>query len=310
MIAKLERIPLSDVGWHEALDFTRWLQENIDAINEITDLELSGAEREKSTGTFRVDIVAENRDGNRVIIENQLGKSDHDHLGKLITYLTAMEARAAVWIVSDPRPEHVGAITWLNESSGADFYLLKVEAVKIAGPEAAPLLTLIVGPGEESKRIRKDKEEFDEWRDIRFRFWEGLLSRAKEKTTLHSNISPSKVSWIAAGAGIGGLSFNYVIRQVGAVNVELYIDRGKDSEQKNRLIFDQLYAHRKEIEDSFGGELMWEPLETRKACRIKKDIGEGGCRDEAKWPEMQEAMVEAMVRFERALRPHIDKLSL
>lgn len=308
MIATLQRVPLTEVGWHEAHDFTRWLQENIEAINKITDLELSGAEREKSTGTFRVDIVAENRDGNPVIVENQLGKSDHDHLGKLITYLTAMEAKAAVWIVLDPRPEHVGAITWLNESSSADFYLLKVEAVKISDCGPAPLLTLIIGPGEESKRIRDDKVEFDERRNNCFRFWEGLLSRAKEKTTLHSNISPSRENWISAGSGKGGLSFNYVIRQSATSSVELYIDRGKDSNEQNRSIFDQLYGHRQEIEDSFGGELMWEPLEARRACRIKKDIGDTGFREEANWPEMQDAMIDAMVRLENALKPHLANL--
>ena len=63
-----------------------------------------------------------------------MGKSDHDHLGKLITYLTAIDAKAAIWIVADPRPEHITAINWLNESRLASFYLLKLEAIQALEP--------------------------------------------------------------------------------------------------------------------------------------------------------------------------------
>ena len=131
MIGKLQRVPLREVWGHEALDFTRWLEDNLDVLNDALDITLSSAEREQSAGAFNVDLVAEDEAGNPVIIENQLEKSDHDHLGKLITYLTAIDAKTALWIVSDPRPEHVRAISWLNESSSAAFYLIKVEAIKI-----------------------------------------------------------------------------------------------------------------------------------------------------------------------------------
>ncbi len=305
MIAKLERVPLREVWKHEALNFTKWLEDNVDILNDNLDFQLASADREQSAGTFSVDLVAEDIDGNPVVIKNQLEKSNHEHLGKLITYLTAIDAKTAIWIVADPRPEHVRAITWLNESSNAAFYLLKVEAVKIEGSEPAPLLTLIVGPSEESRKAGATKKELAERHILRERFWTELLNRAKEKTKLHAAISPSRESWISAGAGKSGLHFNYVIRKHGPSNVELYIDRGKDSESENRAIFEQLAAHREQIEDQFGGELIWEPLERKRACRIKKNIEEGGYRDEEAWPTVQEAMIDAMVRLEKALRPQI-----
>ena len=309
MVAKLERVPLRDVGWHEAFDFTKWLEENIDAVNEVTDLNLSSAEREQSAGTFKVDVLAEDEDGKLVVIENQLGKSDHDHLGKLITYLTALDAKAAVWIVSNPRPEHVGAITWLNESSNAAFYLLKVEAVKIAGSDAAPLLTLIVGPSEESTGFGGKKKELAERHKIRLRFWTELLNRAKDKTKLHAAISPSQENWVTASAGKSGLAFTYIVRQHGAT-VGLYIDRGKDSEEENKAIFDELVLLRDEIKNDFGGGLVWERVEGKQTCSIKNNMEFGGYRDEEKWPELQEAMVDAMVRLEKALKPCITKLTI
>lgn len=130
-IGKLQRVALREVWKHEAADFTQWLQDNIDVLNNALDLNLVNVDRERDTGDFSIDLVAEDDGGGTVIIENQLEKSNHDHLGKLITYLTGMSARAAIWIVSDPRPEHVAAVAWLNESSSAAFYMVKVEAVQI-----------------------------------------------------------------------------------------------------------------------------------------------------------------------------------
>jgi len=148
MIGKIQRLTLREVWKHEALDFTTWLQENLDVLNEAIGTTLVTAEREKDAGDFSVDLVAEDDTGKVVIIENQLEKSDHDHLGKIITYLTALEAKAAIWLVKEPRPEHVRAVAWLNESQAAAFYLVKVEAIKIGQSDAAPLLTLITGPSE------------------------------------------------------------------------------------------------------------------------------------------------------------------
>jgi len=102
MIGRLQRVALREVWKHEAQDFTQWLQNNIDILNEALDLNLVGAERERAAGDFNVDLVAEDEGGGTVVIENQLEKSNHDHLGKLLTYLSAMGAKAGIWIVSDP----------------------------------------------------------------------------------------------------------------------------------------------------------------------------------------------------------------
>jgi hypothetical protein len=309
MIGKIERVPLRNVWKHEAFDLTTWLRDNIDVLNDVLDITLSGAEKEQSAGGFSVDLTAEDEDGNTVIIENQLEKSDHDHLGKLVTYLSALDAKAAIWIVSDPRPEHIGAIAWLNETSAASFYLLKLEAICIGESSPAPLLTLIVGPSEEGREVGKKKKELAERYFIRERFWTELLERAKAKTKLHASISPSRHNWIGTGAGKSGLAFNYVIRKHEA-DVELYIDRGKETEEENKRIFDTLAALKSEIEESFGGTLDWQRLEGKRACRIRKGFELGGYRDEEKWPEIHDTMIDAMIRLEKALRPRINKLQL
>lgn len=309
MIGKLERVPLRDVWKHEALDFTTWLEENVDVLNELLDFELSSVEREKSAGAFNVDLVAEDGSGNLVVVENQLEKSNHDHLGKILTYLTNLEAKAAIWIVSEPRPEHVRAITWLNESSSASFYLFKAEAVKIGDSPPAPLFTLIVGPSEEGREVGKTKKEMAERYVIRERFWTGLLEHARTRTKLHASISPTPHSYLGTGAGKSGLALNYNVTKHNS-QVELYIDRGSDSEAENEAIFDALEASKDEIHETFGDVLDWQRLEGKRACRICKKLNGGYRDDEAEWPKTHAAMVDAMIRLEKALRPHIKKLEI
>jgi hypothetical protein len=305
-VGKIERVPLREVWRHEAHNLTTWLEENIDVLNDVLDFALTNVEREQTAGSFSVDLVAEDQAGGTVIIENQLERSDHDHLGKLITYAAFMDARAAVWIVAEPRQEHVRAISWLNESAPSDFYLLKIEGIRIAGSPPAPLLTLIVGPSAESREAGEAKKERAERYQTRRRFWTALLDAAKQKTRLHTGISPSDSSSVATGAGKSGLTYNYSVNQHASM-VELYI--AQRSEEASAEIFNALLKHKDEIEQAYGGPLEWEPLEGKRACRIARRFGAGGYRDEEKWPEIQEAMVDAMIRLEGALRPHIAQLS-
>jgi hypothetical protein len=305
MIGKLERVALREV-WQNEPHFTRWLQENIDVLNDLIDVTLSNPEREQSAGAFNVDLVADDESGNTVIVENQLEPSNHDHLGKVLTYLTALEAKGAVWIVSNPRPEHVSAISWLNESSSASFWLLKVEAVRIEGSPPAPLLTVIVGPSSEGKQIGQKKRELAARHIAHRHFWEQLLDRAKAKTKLHAAISPSVAHWIGTGAGKGGMRWSYVIRREDA-QIELYIDRGDDSKDENEAIFDKIHAHQDVVERSFGGPLDWQRLDGKRACRICTVIEGGGLTNEDEWPQIQDAMIDAMIRFEKALRPYVEK---
>ena len=309
-VGRLQRVALREVWKHEAQDFTQWLQNNIEVLNESLDLNLTGADRERSAGDFSVDLVAEDEDGGTVVIENQLEKSNHDHLGKLITYLTAIGAKTAIWIVSDPRPEHIAAIGWLNEFGSADFYMVKVEAVRIADSPAAPLFTQIVGPSVETKEVGETKKEIAERYFIRKRWWMGLIKRSAAVSKTHAHITPSEHGWISASSGIRGLSFNYVVMQ-DECRVELYIDRGKDCDDENKQIFDELSASRQGIEQGFGGPLLWERLEGRRACRISYTRSEGGYRSvEEQWPQIQDKTIRDMDRFEKALQPYLKQLKI
>lgn len=304
-IAKLTRVPLREVWKHEARDFSRWLELNIELLNEVLDLNLTFSEREGAAGNFSIDLVAEGESGRPVVIENQLAASDHDHLGKLVTYAAALEAQAAVWLVARPRQEHVNALAWLNEASPTDFYLVQVEAVRIGDSDPAPLLTKIVGPSAEASEVGEVKKDLSERHHVRRAFWKLLLDRARGRTSLHTAVSPQTSHWIATGAGMSGLSWNYIVLQHG-MRIELYV--GTPDERTNLSIFERLQAQREEVEASFGGPIDWQKLEGRQGCRIAYHLSDGGWRDQEKWPLVADAAIEAMIRFERALRPFVKKL--
>ena len=308
MIGKVQRVPLREVWRHEALDFTTWPQENIDVVGDTVNAAFTEAEREQSAGDFSVDLVARDSSGDPVVIENQLEKSNHDHLGKLLTYLVAFEAKTAIWIVSEPRPEHVSTITWLNESSSASFYLLKVEAIKIADSPPAPLLTLVVGPSEEGREVGKKKKELAEQDAVLLRFWAQLLDRAQEKTLLHADVPPKRGNWLTVTAGATGLTYGYVVLKDDA-RVELYIDHIAGATE-NKAIFDALVAEREAIEAVFGGHLDWQRRDNATISKIQKYIGVGGYADESKWETVHEILIEAMVRLDKAFRPYISKLQV
>ena len=309
-IARLTPVPLRELWKHEALDFTSWLAENLDYLEEATGLTLSLVEQEASAGDFSADILAEDNSGNTVVIENQLEKTDHDHLGKLLTYMSNLDAKTAIWISSQPRPEHEKAVHWLNETLPADtaFYLIQVEAYRIADSPPAPKFTVIAGPSEESRRIGTQRKELAERYQLRLEFWEQLLEKANQRAPQHphARISPNKDNWIGAGAGKSGLAWAHVILMDHA-RVEFYIDT--QDGVRNKKIFDFLAQRKEEIEKAFGASLDWQRLEGKRAARICHYLrNHGGLRNRDKWDELQDAMIDAMIRLEKAIKPYIKKL--
>ena len=215
-----------------------------------------------------------------------------------------MEAKVGIWIVNNRRPEHVAAINWLNESASADFYLVKLEAIKIEESLPAALFTEIVGPSKEAIKIRKTKGDLTERHLAIHRFWTALLEIAKKKTKLHTNISPGYENWVSTGAGLpNGLSLQYSVRQQES-SIYLQIDTGDG--ETSKAIFEHLLSKKNEIEKEFDGELEWNAKEGRRSCYIGRDISIAGWGKEDKWADAHEALIDTMIKLEQSLRPHLD----
>jgi hypothetical protein len=142
---------------------------------------------------------------------------------------------------------------------------------------------------------------------LRRKFWDGLISRCKVKATRHAKLSPTEYNWIAAGTGVRGVPFVYLIAQDKG-RVGLHIERGTGKAAENKRIFDGLEKNREDIERAFGAKLLWERLEGKQGCRIAYITRGGYKSEESEWPEIQDAMIEAMVRLDKALFPHLAAL--
>lgn len=307
MIGTLESIELREVWKHEAKDFTTWLFHNLDILSEHIGFEVSGVEVEKAVGPFSLDIQAEDKEGRVVIIENQLEQTDHDHLGKVLTYLSNLEAKTAIWISPSPRVEHQKAVEFLNENTPADtaFFLVKVQAFKIGDSSPAPLFSIVSGPTPETKAIGKKKKEMAEKDQLRLQFMTELLERSKQKMPLFANVSPQAWGFVLAGAGKTGLAYYYSV-VLHKAKVEFYINAA--TAEQNESYFRALEGKKAEIEKAFGEPLEWDFKEGRKTHTIRSWIEIGGLLDQGKWPQIHEEMINRMVRLESALKPYIAAL--
>ena len=299
---------IRDVWPHEAHDFTTWLEQNIDVLNDdlAFGIDPDSIRREAAAGALSVDLVGENENGESVIIENQLGRSDHDHLGKVLTYTAAFEADIAIWIVGDPRPEHVKAVAWLNDSSQLTAYLFKIQAIKIGDSPAAPLLTLIVGPSESAKEIASSKQEKSNRETARGRFNNALLEHAGTRTTLHSGRSGTTGSFINGRSGQPGINLVYGVTQHGT-SVYLWIERGKDWAAWNDSVYQHLLALKDEIEADFGETLTWDAKESNRSRKLISSLDLGGWVDDEAWPAVIEATVEKMIKLDAVVRTRLQE---
>lgn len=180
-VHRVTSVPLREVWRHEQYGLSSWLAANIDFLNDYLPFELDAESvaPEAAAGEFWVDIVADAASGDdepfKVIIENQLEQTDHDHLGKVLTYVAAFGARAAVWIAAKARPEHVKAVQWLNDESPLDAWLFQLETISIENSPVAPILRQIAGPSEVTRRVRSEKVATRAVRDAHLSFWSIVL---------------------------------------------------------------------------------------------------------------------------------------
>lgn len=310
MLGVLEKVELRSIWKHEEYDFSTWLEANIHILSEQIGISLSVLEREKRVGSYELDLYAEDEEGHSVVIENQLEKTDHDHLGKTITYMTNLNAKTAIWITSKPQQEHASAISWLNEMTPDDisFFLVQVEAYRIGSSQPAPLFTPVVYPSDIAKGKRKEKEREAERYELRKVFWDGLLMKLKEKKiSLHSNLSPAKSNMLTTSSGKTGINYSYVVWMKERAGVECSIDTGDKDE--NKRIFDLLHKKKRGIEKEFGTKLAWERKDDNRSSKIQFILEGKGLMDSTECrKELYETLILHMCALYKSLQQHIMKV--
>ena len=258
-LKKLDPKSIRKVWPHEEKDLSPWIQDNIDILNEVLGLEIQIEGREEYVHSFRLDMVGtDSVSKKRVIIENQFGKSDHDHLGKLITYSAGKEAGIMIWIANEIQAAHKEAIDWLNGNSPEEmtFYAVELELLQIDESKPAPYFRIVSGPPPSKRRgARPDDGEISPRNKRYLDFFEKLRSRV---LTIQPNFARAKALphyWWMVGIGRSGFSVQAAFTMDGEFTVELYIDTG--SKEQNQLAFEALHERKKVIEQRIGQELVW-----------------------------------------------------
>ncbi len=304
-LGKLKKVELRE-GWkHEAIHFTKWLaeEENLTLLGEEIGFEIKLLQTEAAVGSFNVDILAEEENtGRKIIIENQLEITNHDHLGKIITYASGYDAQIIVWVVKDVREEHRQAIDWLNEHTDEDieFYLVQIELWQIENSPYAPKFEIISKPNDWTKAVRSstDSTELTDTKIKQLEFWTQFKDFAKQRQTrLH--IQKNKPQhWINISIGSSEVHVALTIHsRENQFGIELYIPDNKELYQK-------LFRHKSEIEAELGEEPIWMDLPNKKASRIRV-LASGSFEDTGKWEDTFEWLISEAEKFHKVFPRYI-----
>lgn len=310
-VVSLDEVPLREVWRDEARDFTPWLAAHPEHLGRALqmDLELEGGE--VAVGPFSADVVL--RDANtahRVVVENLLETTDHDHLGKLITYAAGLEAHWAVLIAKTFRPEHRSALIWLNSISGEDngFFGIEVHAVRIGESPTAFRLDVVVEPDDFARRARAGTKTMTASQQRYTDWWAEFLPVFHEAHPGWSNAhTPSRDNWMNFPSGRSdvryALSFSY---PTGASNYSLsahvYMDDGES-------VYPALEAQRSTIEEACGLELQWKPpSKNTRSSRIAAYLDPADPADRDSWPTYRAWAVKTLGELRRIFAAPINAL--
>ena len=262
----------------------------------------------KSANSRLISCFGTCHPGGLVVVENMYGSTNHDHLGKLMTYAAGLDANYAVLLTEKFRPDHRSALIWLNSVSTEDcgFFGLALEVWRIGDSAPAPRLQVVVQPDGWSKSVRATKDRQDSpMNTLCRRFW------ASVQTAIHESGSgwagrgqPSNHSWMSFKSRQGvtfRVSFCRLDR-VPRLRVEAYVDT--NDIDSTSILYEALEQSKADIESAFGDTLEWSPLEGKRASRISAYFpSEITIKDEPKWPEARAWAVDALSRLRDAVEP-------
>lgn len=270
-LGTITRLDARKVWSNEAADFTPWLFQNLSLLGEALGLELEPKTTEAPVGDFSLDLLAHDLGRDRtVIIENQLTATDHDHLGKLITYASGYNASTVVWITPEIRDEHRQALDWLNQHTDTEteFFLVLVEVLQINQSPPAVQFRPVAAPNRWRKgKVGEPSSAEPSSRGRAYQaFFQRLVDELREKHNFTRARATGPQNWYSFASGVGGVTYNASFASGGRCRGEIYIDLGE--QEKNKALFDRLAAEQTQLETAFKEPLSWERLEQRRASRI------------------------------------------
>jgi len=312
-LGKLQRINLREAWKHEATEFTPWLAqtENLDLLAEalgMVELELVGIEH--WVGDFKLDILCSDDDG-QVIIENQLEKTNHSHLGQIITYASGVGARKVIWLAESFRTEHVAALDFLNQHTTEElsFFGVEVELWRIGDSPMAPSFNVVVKPNDWTKTSRESAKAATTTtptKQRQLKFWTEWAAWLQDKGSTLRTQKPYPKHWTDIALGRTGVRMAATLHSVKSrLGMEVYIDH-----PNAKSMFQQLRAQQAAIEAELQVSLQWdEQLPNGNGCRISYVRPDSPLEDESQWPAYFAWLEDMAQRMSAVFRPRVRTLT-
>lgn len=315
VLSRLTPVPLTDIWETEAQHFTPWLagEDNLALLGEALGMELEHEATEKSVGPFRADILCKDlNDDSWVLIENQLGRTDHTHLGQLMTYAAGLKTVTIVWIAARFTEEHRAALDWLNAITQPEFrfFGLEIELWRIGkdGP-AAPKFNLISKPNEWSKSVSRGKRDVDsealtETKSVQLDYWTGFAEALSARQGPLKPQKPRPQHWTNLRIGRSGFKLGARVNsQKANIDVELVM-----TDDDAKAYFHLLKAEKADIEAQMGDELIWQPLPGKKFARILLAKPNTDFTRREEWGKQHAWMIDKLERFYTVFAERIRQL--
>ncbi len=304
-LAQLEPVPLRDQWPEEDKHFTPWLasEEGLRLLGNALGMDLHVEGTEVSVGSYRADIVAVDTGSNeKVVIENQLEATNHDHIGKLITYAAAVEAHTIVWVAQEIRLEHRRALEWLNDNTSSDlaFYAIEVELWKIGDSPSAPRLSVVARPSSEVRAVRSVGTADTEGGRTYVEFWTGFNEFLEKAGSKIRRRKPQPAYWYDVAIGKGGV---YLALWASLRNKAITCGLSIGIADGKRL-FRCLHDAKAAIESEVGAALDWREMPDKKVSRILVEQ-QIDLWDKANWPKAYEWFAQKVEVFEKAFAPRV-----
>jgi hypothetical protein len=314
-LGRLEKVELRNVWINEANDFTPWLagEENLALLGEVLGIELELEAQEKNVGPFRADILCRDTvTGNWVLVENQIERTDHTHLGQIITYAAGLKAATIVWIADQFTDEHRSALDWLNEITDEriNFFGLEIELWRIGDSPIAPKFNIVSQPNDWRKTVSQVTQAIEagnltETQQLQLDFWSKFKDYLAERK---SSVRPSKPypqSWVTYAVGRSNfylMTFlNTVENRIGVILV-IHGPAGKAH-------YHLLHQEKETIEQQIDDELEWLENPGKKESHVRLQWLDVDPSNREKWPEYQGWLADKLEAFDRAFRPRIKGLN-
>jgi len=295
----------------EAGDFTPWLAQpqNLKLLYEaigLDELELEG--QEQNVGPFRADIVCRNpSDNSLVIIENQLERTDHNHLGQLITYAAGLKAVTIVWIADRFTDEHRAALDWLNDitNESFNFFALEIELWRIDNSLAAPKFNVVSKPNQWTKSDKPPGGELTEVKRLQVDYWTEFKDYVEKHSKIINPTKPLPQHWMNIAIGRSNFKLVALVDSWDKKISAGLIIWGPDA----KPFFYLLEEEKKRIEEEFGGELLWRELPNNKESQILLRMPDNDPVDREQWPKQHKQLCETLEAFHRVFAHRIRKLN-